>query len=283
MVVWIFLSLSSYPGVLYPLPPSAQPCPPFGVGFTPSAGERPSRLSLHGQGWSLVGCGDLTRGHPVVSFRADKRAAEPQVRLGRGCGAVTRGLVLGWGGVGGGRRAGAGGGGGRMGRGWGWIAAGGGWRAHGRARGRPGGDAPALPQEVWLADAAGLPQGPPRGGAALARLAVPAHRAHRGRLRELVRGAEVPADRHGVVSSLPLWFPAQPDPAPCLRPFPPEDRRVGALKLKTQAPRSSWGAVASALVRCLGPRLTVALFQFGRRRTVQSNPGPRRPGLHGAR
>lgn len=74
--------------------------------------------------------------------------------------------------------------------------------------------------EIRPENAAGLPQGPPRGGAALARLAVPAHRAHRGRLREPVRGAEVPADRHGV---------------------------------------------------------------FGWRRTVQSNPGPRRPSLHGKR
>lgn len=78
----------------------------------------------------------------------------------------------------------------------------------GRVRGGAGGAAPVLPQEVWLADAAGLPQGPPRGGAALARLAVPAHRAHRGRLREPVRGAEVPADRHGVVSS-PTLLPAR--------------------------------------------------------------------------
>ena len=57
--------------------------------------SKPNRLSLRGQGWSPVSCGDLTRGHPEVSFRADKRAAEPRVRLGRGCGAVTRGLVLG--------------------------------------------------------------------------------------------------------------------------------------------------------------------------------------------
>ena len=94
-VVWIFLSLSSHPGILYSLPPSAQPCLPFGVDLMPLAGERPNRLSLRGQGWSPVSCGDLTRGHPEVSFRADKRAAEPRVRLGRGCGAVTRGLVLG--------------------------------------------------------------------------------------------------------------------------------------------------------------------------------------------
>ena len=83
-VVWIFLSLSSHPGILYSLPPSAQPCLPFGVDLMPLAGERPNRLSLRGQGWSPVSCGDLTRGHPEVSFRADKRAAEPRVRLGRG-------------------------------------------------------------------------------------------------------------------------------------------------------------------------------------------------------
>lgn len=99
-VIWMFVSLSSHPGILYSPPPSAQPCLPFGVDFMPLAGERTNRLSLRGQGWSPVSCGDLTRGHPEVSFRAEKRAAGPQVRLGRGCRAVTRGLVLGW--VGGG-------------------------------------------------------------------------------------------------------------------------------------------------------------------------------------
>ncbi|XP_052510217.1 MAP kinase-activated protein kinase 2 isoform X2 [Budorcas taxicolor] len=38
--------------ILYSLPPSAQPCLPFGVDFMPLAGERTNRLSLRGQGWS---------------------------------------------------------------------------------------------------------------------------------------------------------------------------------------------------------------------------------------
>lgn len=77
----------------------------------------------------------------------------------------------------------------------------------------------ALTKEAfWLADASGLPQGPPGGGAALAGLAVPTHCADRGCLRELVRGQEVPADRHGVVSS-PACSPCPACPHCPLRPL----------------------------------------------------------------
>lgn len=55
-----------------------------------------------------------------------------------------------------------------------------------RPQAGPGGVAASHPRGlsggVWLADASGLSQGPPRGGAALAGLPVPTHRADRGRL-----------------------------------------------------------------------------------------------------
>lgn len=46
----------------------------------------------------------------------------------------------------------------------------------------PSRDGAIIQEAVWLVDASGLPQGPARGGAALAGLPVPTHRADRGRL-----------------------------------------------------------------------------------------------------
>lgn len=66
------------------------------------------------------------------------------------------------------------------------------------------------------ADAPGLPEGTPGGGAALEGFPVPTHRAYRRCLREPVCGEEVSADRHGVVSSLRCPVQLKPVTLSCL-------------------------------------------------------------------
>lgn len=97
-----FLRLSGCSSVF--LPPrhpvlSAPQCsalPAFGVDFMPLAGERTNCLSLT---WSRVVSSQLWRLLQGVTLKflleQKRELAGPQVRLGRGCRAVTRGLVLG--------------------------------------------------------------------------------------------------------------------------------------------------------------------------------------------
>lgn len=72
---------------------------------------------------------------------------------------------------------------------------------------------------VWLADASGLPQGPPGGRAALEGFPVPTHRADRRCLREPVRGEEVPAHCHGMVRTRARSAPCPACPRLPLRPL----------------------------------------------------------------